>query len=476
MDFIDEQPTPVVEPPRQWEPWALVAVIAGLYWLLGGEGGMWWLMGLVPGGLLLSTGLSQLLIPGDVRVPALMAVGALIGILLLPVVLALEGFGTAFYTTLGSIGSFVVAGRIGLLATRRSALGVPAPDIDAEMSIKAGLDGAMLGYFLLAARQPSGRVAEQMLLNADALRRHQEAQGWGEHPERMHAPPPPPEQTYITRARSFGVDYDVLRFSSDYTPPSGMPSASWLEAPGNRQCEVRVLRHVGAPRPWLLCLHGYRMGMPWMDLSLFSPAWLHEKLGLNIIQPVLPLHGVRRVTRLSGGHFVDGDLLDLVLAEAQTLWDIRRTLAWLRAQEEDPQIGVFGISLGGYNAALLSGFDAQLKFVIAGIPVTDFASALWSYLSPDALAYFSANGFDEAQYRKLLRPVSPLAVKPLLAAEQLHLFAATGDQIVPARQAAALARHWAVPVQWYAGSHLSLRRERTTRQVVAQAVRAAGWH
>src|SRR3546814_12664071 len=76
--------------------------------------------------------------------------------------------------------------------------------------------------------------------------------------------------------------------------------------------------------------------------------------------PVLPLHGPRSTGLRSGDHYLDGDMTDLVYAESQALWDLRRTLAWLRANESGARVGVYGISLGGYNAALLSGYDKEI--------------------------------------------------------------------------------------------------------------------
>src|SRR3546814_4593895 len=62
--------------------------------------------------------------------------------------------------------------------------------------------------------------------------------------------------------------------------------------------------------------------------------------------PVLPLHGPRSTGWRSGDHYLDGDMTDLVYAESQALWDLRRTLAWLRANESGARVGVYGISLG----------------------------------------------------------------------------------------------------------------------------------
>lgn len=450
-------------------------MVAGLYWLLAADGGSWLIWAGLPGALLLTAGLALLLMPGDPRILGLMAGGGVIGILLFPLAWLVSDLGVALYALLGSMASLLSAGRLGL---RLEPLheGAQPPLNSSSMDLKAGLDEALLGYFVCTAHVPSGRQAERMVGDAQRLDEHFRARGWDADPTAMHRPPPPPEETFVENDRLWGIDYETLRFESGFQLPADLPGADrWSGYEANRTCHVRLLRHRGRERPWLLCLHGYRMGVPWLDLSLFSPGWLHHRLGFNLIQPVLPLHGVRSAGWRSGDRFLDGDLLDLVYAEMQALWDIRRTLAWLRSQEHDPRIGVLGFSLGGYNAALLAAFERKLDLVVAGIPVVDFAAALWRFLPPMHLRYFAAHGLDEATYRRLLAPVSPLSFAPLQERSRLHIFAASGDRIVPPSHPLALAKHWDVPVSWYQGSHLSVRRERTTREVVRQAVERAGW-
>ncbi|WP_020648212.1 alpha/beta hydrolase family protein [Solimonas variicoloris] len=461
--------------PKQWEVLSWVPIVAGLYWLLAHDGGAWLFWAIVPGALLLASGIGLLLTPGDPRTISLMSIGAVFGLLFTLPAWWVADFGTAFFTGLLSFASFLASGRAAL---RRAPLylGATPPEISTRMDFKVAIDEAVLGYFVGASRIPSGqeasRTCEDSLRMEDAIRQH----GWDRDPQAMHPAPPAPEETYIDRGRIFGHDYEVLRFDSGYAPPSELPNAViWKSHANNAECHVRLLRHPGKPRPWLMCIHGYRMGSPWMDLSLFSPGWLHHKLGLNIIQPVLPLHGPRRAGLRSGDLYLDGDLSDLVYAESQALWDLRRTLAWLRANEPGARVGVLGVSLGGYNAALLSGYDAELDFAVAAIPVIDLAFALWSVAPPAHRAYYAEHGLDEARYRSVLQPVSPLSRAPLLSRERLFVVAATGDRIVVPRHPLELGRHWNVPVQWYQGSHLSIRQEHEVRDTLNLAIARAGW-
>lgn len=461
--------------PKRWESLSAIPIAVGLYWLLARDGGHWLIWAFIPGSLLLATGVTLLLMPGDSRTTGYMALGGVIGVLFAVVQLLGGHPAPAFLCALGSAACYLVAGRVGL-NTEPHYLGAPPPEMSVEMDAKAALDEAVLGYFVASAAVPAGDEAERMCSDALQLDAAIKERGWDRDASGFHPAPPPPTDIAVEKKRIYGYDYELLRWDSGYSPDPALPGAAvWRSYVANNRCAVRVLRHPGPPRPWLLCIHGYRMGMPWLDMSLFHPRWLHERLGLNIVQPVLPLHGPRRIGWRSGDYFLDGDLLDLAYAEAQALWDLRRTLAWIRQQEEQPRIGVFGISLGGYNASLLANYDGGLDFVIAGIPVIDLAAALWRVMPPAHMNYFTSQGIDESNYRDILRVVSPLARQPLVDKERLLILGGAADRIVVPHHPIQLSRHWGVPVHWYQGSHLTVRREPETRETVREAILRAGW-
>ena len=110
-------------------------------------------------------------------------------------------------------------------------------------------------------------------------------------------------------------------------------------------------------------------------------------------------------------------MLDTVHAEAQAMWDLRRWLGWIRAQGGAP-IGVYGLSLGGYNAALLACLDDDLACVVAGIPATDFARAGLAARARARAARRRARGLERDRVERVLRVVSPLALEPLVPHER----------------------------------------------------------
>jgi hypothetical protein len=192
---------------------------------------------------------------------------------------------------------------------------------------------------------------------------------------------------------------------------------------------------------------------------------------MNLLLPVLPVHGPRRIRRISGDGFLAGDLLDTVHALAQTAWDLRRLAQWVRAQGAT-RIGVYGLSLGGYSAALLSCFEAELACVIAGIPATDFARLSWKHGPADSLRRAEELGVGLGETRDLKKVVSPLALPPRVRHEGRYVFGGTVDQLVPPDLVRDLWLQWDRPkMHWYPGAHCTFGTHASVRRFVEDALR-----
>jgi hypothetical protein len=236
-----------------------------------------------------------------------------------------------------------------------------------------------------------------------------------------------------------------------------------------------VLRHPGAPRPWLICVHGYRMGQPGLNLRLFDPLRLYRGLGLNLLAPVLPLHGSRRAGARSGDLFLDGRLVDTHHALRQAVWDLRRLIGWAREQGA-PAVGVYGVSLGALPSGLLAALEPELDLILLGMPLADVTDALWRHAPPDRLRAFEAHGVTRELVSRWLEPVTALTHSPKLPPERLAIYAATGDRIVPPDHAARLWEHWGRPVlQWLEGGHLTFLADRRFKSFEAESLSRL-WH
>jgi dienelactone hydrolase len=451
----------------------LVAIAAGLAWISAGHGELGFLLAALPGSLMLAGGVSSLLLPGDIRTPQLIALGSALGVLVaLPLL-----FWLGFFATLGLVAlaaaAFVASG---WTAQRREPAieRVPEPPLDLTLAVKVGFDQLALAS-IVATRPGSfardvGRVASEVREARDLFERS----GWLEKPVSYHETPPLLESPRLRWRRSLGISFEHLSFESGYQVHPGEPGAERYAAyRANQEAHAWVLRR-GESRPWLVCIHGYGMGAPGTDLYAFEARRLHFELGLNLLFPILPFHGPRKLGWRSGDGFLNGDFLDTIHAEAQAMWDIRRLLSWLRGTGAT-QIGVYGLSLGGYNTALLAGLDSGLACAIAGIPAADFARLIERIAPHQTLREVERLGFEWRMMREALSVVSPLAIKPLLDRDRLSIFAGTADHLVPADQVRDLWKHWGEPrIAWYPGTHLSFPREPSVRFLIADALRHGG--
>ncbi|HPG25859.1 MAG: hypothetical protein H6748_02265 [Spirochaetaceae bacterium] len=337
---------------------------------------------------------------------------------------------------------------------------VPAAEPSAGLIAEALVDGSFsLLVSLLVGVPESHRVrrGHQELL---AMRSFIERNGWYDDPSAYHLPPPPLRAPQLTPKRASGLRGGVTRyvemvFESEYEPHPGEPGRErWLAHEDNGTAVAYVLEHEGLDRPWLVCTHGFSMGQPAANFQGMAARWIHEELGLNVLMPVLPLHGPRSSTRFSGGALLSPEYANVLHLFSQAVWDIRRMVDWIRRRTSAP-VGLYGISLGGYTVSLASAFIDDLACVIAGIPAVDFTSLArdnepWAYK-----AYGGDLQSDWGLVAEVMHPVSPLSFEPRIPVDRRYIYAGVADRVARPDQARALWRHWGRPeIEWMPSGHV----------------------
>jgi hypothetical protein len=461
-----------------WSFSSFVPLLTGALWLwLAARGGLpAVLLGVVPGTLLLSTGLSGLLWAVDSRTFQYMALASSLGaVLSLPAIL-LMGPVAALVLFVGSATSFFAAGYLAL-GQHRCPSSVPAPDTGPSLAARAAVNELMMcGLILTSWPVAVGTTAVRVQREATEAYAMFDEMGWFSEPATYHKDPPPLEEPEIETIEHKGREIEHLTFDSLYEPHENEPGRErWLSYRRNPTVHAWILRHQGEQRPWLICVHGIRMGTLNKSLIRFQPEYLHEELGLNVIMPVLPMHGPRDTGGLiSGERTLSGDVMDTLHTGAQAAWDLRRLVGWLRESEGAPAIGALGHSLGGYAVSLLASLEEDLDCVVAGNPAVDPSNLFWANTLALANHSLSAEGIREETIKALLRPVSPLALEPLVPHERRAIFAGVVDRVVPPVQAHSLWRHWEQPrIGWYQGAHQRFIRASEGREVLEETLRAA---
>ena len=153
------------------------------------------------------------------------------------------------------------------------------------------------------------------------------------------------------------------------------------------------------------------------------------------------------------------------------MWDVRRSIAWVRVRGGE-QVGLYGLSLGAYTAALVAGMESDLRCVIAGIPAVDFPSLARANEPWLFRRYSEEFEIDWDLIRTITHVVSPLAFLPAVPREGPFIFAGIADRVAPPVQARALWRHWDSPrIHWFSGGHVFGAMHPTAKTFVADALR-----
>ncbi len=461
----------------RWPREAWIPLLAGLFWLWRApeHGLAGFVFSVVPGCLMLGSGVAMLLLPGDRRIANFAAAGGALGVILALPAFFVVGFGSGLLLVAASVLGFCAAGAHSVRlepAVEDVPAPRPSPWLYAQVAVDEALLASMQVSILLLRSGDHDRVSQEV---AEARELFADS-GWLEKPLDYHRQPPPLENPQLRETGIGRIHYEKLTFESGYAPHPDEPGRDrWLSYEANKRGRALVLRHKGGPRPWLVCIHGYQMGWPFIDLAAFPPPWLHERLGMNLLVPTLPLHGPRKIGRRSGDGFIAGDVLDSVHAEAQAMWEIRRLLGWVRGEQEAPAVGVMGYSLGGYNAALLASLDDDLACAIPGIPLADFSRAMYRHGPALHLREVEQSGIEAERVRDVMSVVSPLVLEPRVPMQGRYLFGAVADRLVTPDHVRDLWEHWGRPrIEWYQGGHVSFRAHPSVVRLINEALRDTG--
>jgi hypothetical protein len=440
---------------RRIEFWVLLLVSLAWFDFSSGGGLARFILAIIPAAMMMTTALGTLFLPGDRRLPHVGALGGLIG-LIFSILMLFFAPGSALVFAVLSIAAIISCGA---LAMDDDPVPEGLPDLERNLRTAAelGIDEVVLGaMFTTMGVYASGGQARVAQETSAALEIFAD-KGWLESPTRFHPSPDKlaDEDVRIRNRSIVGWSFEAIEFESGYQPWPDVPGRERYLGYGNcRQAHAWLLR--GKPEaPWVICAHGLGMGEPILDLNFLHGRLLHREMGLNLVFPVLPMHGPRKQGLISGRGIATGELLDTVHAEAQAAWDIRRLISWVRAQGAE-KIAMQGMSLGGYNTALVSCFEGGLDCAIAGIPAPDLASLMWWHAPTSVIREAEREGLTQEQAARVLTVVSPLVMKPVVPVEKRYIYGALGDRFVPPAEVQRLAAHWGVDkVHWYPGSHLS---------------------
>ncbi len=131
--------------------------------------------------------------------------------------------------------------------------------------------------------------------------------------------------------------------------------------------------------------------------------------------------------------------------------DMRSLSDWFR-ERGSSDVGLMGMSLGGYTSALCATVDPNLRFVVPIIPLASLAD-----FALDGGRLVGTPHEQRIQHELLERvfaAVSPLTHSCRVPADGRLVIAARGDRVTPTKHAERLSRHFEIEPQVVAGGHL----------------------
>jgi hypothetical protein len=194
-----------------------------------------------------------------------------------------------------------------------------------------------------------------------------------------------------------------------------------------------------------------------LNSAFFALPWLYGK-GYDVLLYLLPFHGPRRdlLSPVNGsGLFAHGPS-HFNEAMLQAVHDFRIFVDHL-ARSGVTQVGVTGLSLGGYVSALLAAVEPRLRVVIPNAPVTSISRLMPSYF-PANVGVLAASLVHRTPLRLAEEAIaihSPLNYPPRVDKDRLMIIGGLGDRLAPPEQSRMLWEHWDRPrIHWYPGNHL----------------------
>jgi pimeloyl-ACP methyl ester carboxylesterase len=251
---------------------------------------------------------------------------------------------------------------------------------------------------------------------------------------------------------------ETLSFDSPFEPVNPSQHKPYLRHGGNRVAHARMLRHREGPRPTIIAIHGFTADWYLINEWVFALPWFY-RMGCDIVLFTLPFHGPRqsRCSPFSGHGYFAGGPSRLNEAVAQSVYDFRILFEWLQRHRGVEQIGVTGLSLGGFTTAMLASVEERLSFAIPNVPVVSLADLVleWQPLGWLLLGALGVMRMDLTEARRLVAVSCPLTYPPVLPSERLMIVSGVGDRLAPPKHSRLLWDHWdRCRIHWFPGSHI----------------------
>jgi pimeloyl-ACP methyl ester carboxylesterase len=230
----------------------------------------------------------------------------------------------------------------------------------------------------------------------------------------------------------------------------------------HRDNETALLRTLNLRikgKPMAILVNGFSSGHHLMERVAWPMREFH-RLGIGVSLFALPFHGPR-------GHafppeWPQQDTAFTIEGFRQAIWDLQIAIRAMRDAGAS-EVGVVGMSLGGYTASLLATVTSDVDFVLSYIPICSVPDVMNDNNLVPGSGDIQRTLYEG--YREQLVPITPVCRMPKVEPDRVSIISGEFDRLATVRHGQRLADHFGTELVTFPGGHIvQNRRARAFRE------------